>query len=87
MQKLHHENIVKCLAIYKPTPTDPRAYLVLELMTYSLYDLLQHRRTYFSEAEARPIFQRIVKATKHCHARGIIHHDLKTANVLVSISE
>ena len=86
MQKLHHENVVKCIAIYKPTPTDPCAYLVLDLMTCSLYDLMQKRDS-FSEMEARQIFGKIVEATEYCHAQGIIHHDLKTANVLVRINK
>ena len=87
MQELQHENIVKCLAIYKPTRTDPHAYLVLDLMTHSLYDLLQERGDSFSETEARPIFSKIVKATEYCHAHGIMQHDLKLANVLVSIDK
>jgi len=35
------------------------------------------------EAEARVLFKQVVKGVKDCHAKGIVHRDLKHMNILV----
>ena len=40
LMELKHPNIVKCYDVFKPTTSDPDAYIVMELMDLSLDDVL-----------------------------------------------
>lgn len=58
-------------------------YYVMELVNGgSLEDLLQ-LRTRLSVAEAVEMFRRICTGLNHCHAKGVLHCDLKPANILL----
>lgn len=37
----------------------------------------------FKEEEALSIFKQIIKGLQHIHSKGVIHRDVKTANILL----
>lgn len=40
-----------------------------------------------TEEESRHIFKKIARGVEHCHAKGIMHCDLKLENILVNVGE
>ncbi|XP_046698226.1 shaggy-related protein kinase gamma-like isoform X2 [Silurus meridionalis] len=50
----------------------------------NLSDYLQLQKNPLSEAQARKIMRQVVWATRHCTARGVIHRDIKTDNLLIN---
>jgi len=49
-----------------------------DLMTYIL------KRNGLSEVDTRRFFRQMVSALDYCHRRGVIHRDIKHANILVN---
>ena len=68
--------------MYAPTALDPCAYIVMELMDYTLDEVLE-RTGCMTEFEAAHIIASIAKGLDYCHKKGIMHHDLKLENILV----
>ncbi|KAJ3288609.1 Serine/threonine-protein kinase plk4 [Rhizoclosmatium sp. JEL0117] len=81
---LSHPSI---LHLYTHFQSHSHVYLVTELCTNGeLYRYIQRRQNgpYLSEAEARGVMEEIVKGVLYLHSNGIIHRDLKLANVLIT---
>ncbi len=68
-------------------------YFVLEPCVLGV-DLLQHLTTYqqqrqavskrLKEVEAKALFMQMCEVVSYCHSRGVVHHDLKLENFLVT---
>jgi serine/threonine protein kinase len=84
-QKLDHPNIVH----YVDAGThDGTHYIALEFihgrpLDEMIKDKAQQNQT-FSPKEALEIFEALVEAVGHAHAKNIIHRDLKPQNVVIS---
>ncbi|EDQ84930.1 uncharacterized protein MONBRDRAFT_34468 [Monosiga brevicollis MX1] len=80
LKMLNHPNIVK---LYEVIDTPKYLYLVMEYASGGeVFDyLVSHGR--MKEKEARIKFRQIVSALQYCHARGIVHRDLKAENLLL----
>eukprot|EP00045_Choanoeca_perplexa_P009187 m.87635 g.87635 ORF g.87635 m.87635 type:complete len:607 (+) comp14787_c0_seq1:264-2084(+) len=80
MKSLDHPNIVK---LYEVIDTERKLYLVMEYASGGeVFDyLVSHGR--MKEKEARIKFRQIVSAIQYCHAKGIVHRDLKAENLLL----
>lgn len=61
---------------------DPPYYVMELIKGGSLEDLLQ-KRPRLPISEAIEMFREICVGLKHCHAKGVLHCDLKPANVLL----
>ncbi len=76
--RLHHPNIVAVFD-YGETPT--HAYIVMELLPGgSLRERLGQGR--FSVADAMRTMQGLLAGLQHSHANGVVHRDVKPANVV-----
>lgn len=51
-----------------------------------LFDYLVNNTT-ISEQETRKIFQQLVNAVDYLDKQGIIHHDLKSENILLDLND
>jgi eukaryotic-like serine/threonine-protein kinase len=77
---LHHPNIAE---LYDFLEHDGRPCIVMEYVDgQTLSDRL--RSGGFAPAEAMPIFRAIAGAMAYVHEQGIVHRDLKSANVRIS---
>lgn len=81
VSSLNHANIVN---LYDFGLTeDGRPYLVMDLLEgRSLYELLQSHGTPTVETTIR-IFRQVGEALNHAHLKGIVHRDVKPANIVI----
>jgi len=70
---------------YADKKADPPYYVMPHARNGSLADLLETKGP-LSVDEALPIFTRIVETMAFVHAKGVIHCDLKPANILMNES-
>jgi serine/threonine protein kinase len=79
--KLNHPNIVQ---VYDFGEQGDLTYLVMPLMTGgTLRDYLAHRRI-LPLSEALSIMEQVGGALQYAHERGLVHRDVKPANILMS---
>jgi serine/threonine protein kinase len=79
-KQFKHKNILKIESFFED---NDNVYILLELCPNANLNELIARRQYLLEIEARYFCAQIIEALKAIHSRGIIHRDLKSANVLI----
>ncbi|KAI8871352.1 kinase-like protein [Ramicandelaber brevisporus] len=80
LRRLRHPNLVRQVAYFE---TPERLCIVTELCECDLAAYLRIQR-FMSEPEVRAVGQQLVSALHYLHDRGVIHHDIKPHNVLIS---
>lgn len=84
LNQLDHENIVKVKHLIQ---LRGKLYMGMEYVGYGqLFHLIQKKADkgeQFSDIVASRIMKGIIDAVSYIHDKGIIHRDLKTANILV----
>lgn len=81
-----HINIVKLLDVL----IHEEVYFVFELCDNDLYNHIRddkHFRSGVPRLVAKNYLWQILSGLDHCHARGVMHRDLKTQNILVGKDE
>nr|CDS25677.1 serine:threonine protein kinase MARK2 [Hymenolepis microstoma] len=83
MKTLDHPNIIKLLEVIE---SERHLYLVMEYASNGeVFDyLVTHGK--MKEKDARIKFRQIVSAVQYCHAKNIVHRDLKAENLLLDES-
>ena len=80
-RKLRHPNI---LALYTFWETDPAAFITMEYVDgCSLAEALADRGRPFTVKEILPWLRELSDALDYAHGRGVLHRDVKPANILL----
>lgn len=80
MKSVDNEHIIK---LFEVVETPETIFFVMELADRGdLLDFINERK-YLSERLARGFFSDLAKGIDHCHARGVVHRDLKCENLLL----
>eukprot|EP01088_Endostelium_zonatum_P001650 TRINITY_DN1198_c1_g1_i1.p1 TRINITY_DN1198_c1_g1~~TRINITY_DN1198_c1_g1_i1.p1 ORF type:complete len:943 (-),score=204.18 TRINITY_DN1198_c1_g1_i1:147-2975(-) len=81
MKQLHHPNIVRYLGCIQ---TDTDLNLILEYIeSGSLYSIMS-KFGVFPETLAAVYVEQLLKGLEYLHAQGVIHRDIKAANILIT---
>ncbi|KAJ9454228.1 Myosin light chain kinase A [Diplonema papillatum] len=78
---LHHPSIVRLEEIYEDQST---LWLVMDLVEGGELEAELKRQVHFKEHATRRIVKHLLLALEYLHGKGIVHRDLKLANMLVS---
>jgi Protein kinase domain len=81
LAKLNHPHIA---TIYELLPAGNDLLMVMELVRGQTLDRLLERLGPMSPELAATIIDRILSALEHAHREGIVHRDMKPANVMVT---
>jgi serine/threonine-protein kinase len=81
LARLNHPDIA---TIYELLPSGNDLLMVMEHVRGQTLDKLLERRGPMPAEVAAPIVDRILAALEHAHRAGIVHRDMKPANVMVT---
>ncbi|KAL1533893.1 [pyruvate dehydrogenase (acetyl-transferring)] kinase [Salvia divinorum] len=82
LRQLDHPNVMRLEAIVISSVSGS-LYLVFEYMKHDLARLLESAKFKFTEPQIKLYMQQILRGLEHSHSRGILHRDIKGANILV----
>ncbi|CAL1353793.1 unnamed protein product [Linum trigynum] len=82
LRRLDHPNVMKLEGIITTT-TSGSLYLVFEYMDHDLSGLLSSSGSKFTESQIKCYMKQLLTGLAHCHSRGIMHRDIKGANLLI----
>ncbi|KAL8482409.1 hypothetical protein ACS0TY_028545 [Phlomoides rotata] len=82
LRRLDHPNVMKLEALVT-SRVSGSLYLVFEYMEHDLAGLVASPRVKFTEPQIKCYMQQILQGLKHCHSLGVLHRDIKGANILV----
>ncbi|KAK2981366.1 hypothetical protein RJ640_003326, partial [Escallonia rubra] len=83
LRRLDHPNIIKLEGIVT-SRLSCSIYLVFEYMEHDISGLLSCPDIKFSEAQVKCYTKQLLSGLEHCHSRGVMHRDIKGANLLVN---
>ncbi|KAG0458462.1 hypothetical protein HPP92_023619 [Vanilla planifolia] len=83
LRKLDHPNVMKLEGLIT-SRLSCSIYLVFEYMEHDLAGLSSSPDIKFTEEQVKCYMQQLLSGLQHCHSHGIIHRDIKGANLLVS---
>ncbi|XAR55662.1 Cyclin-dependent kinase [Bertholletia excelsa] len=82
LRKLDHPNVMKLEALVTSRMSGS-LYLVFEYMEHDLSGLAASPNIKFTEPQIKCYVQQLLRGLEHCHSRGILHRDIKGANLLI----
>ncbi|KAK1435837.1 hypothetical protein QVD17_01607 [Tagetes erecta] len=83
LRRLNHPNIMKLDGIIS-SQLSCSIYLVFEYMEHDVSGLLSCPDIKFTESQIKCFMKQLLSGLEHCHSRGIMHRDIKGANLLVN---
>lgn len=83
LRRLDHPNVIKLDGIVT-SRLSCSIYLVFEYMEHDLSGLLSCPDIKFSESQVKCYMKQLLSGIDHCHSRGVMHRDIKGANLLVN---
>ncbi|XP_016447040.1 protein IMPAIRED IN BABA-INDUCED STERILITY 1 [Nicotiana tabacum] len=83
LRRLDHPNIMKLEGIIA-SRLSSSIYLVFEYMEHDISGLLSCPEVKFNESQVKCLMKQLLSGLDHCHSRGIMHRDIKGANLLVN---
>eukprot|EP00457_Paulinella_chromatophora_P000363 gb/GEZN01000363.1/.p1 GENE.gb/GEZN01000363.1/~~gb/GEZN01000363.1/.p1 ORF type:complete len:1551 (-),score=263.08 gb/GEZN01000363.1/:41-4693(-) len=86
MKKLNHESIVSYYGCTQDQ-SKGKMYLLIEFCEGgSVDDLLKRAKEPLKEVHIAFILRSVLEALKYLHSQGVIHRDIKAANILLTLS-
>ncbi|CAA2963263.1 probable serine threonine- kinase At1g54610 [Olea europaea subsp. europaea] len=82
LRRLDHPNIIKLEGIIT-SRLSCSIYLVFEYMEHDISGLLSCPDIKFSQEQVKCYMKQLLLGLEHCHSRGVMHRDIKGANLLV----
>ncbi|TGJ87957.1 hypothetical protein E0Z10_g812 [Xylaria hypoxylon] len=81
LQSLRHSNIVE---LHEVMIERNECYMVFEYLSHDLTGLLNHPTYKLDAAQKKHLAMQLFKGLDYLHQRGVLHRDIKAANILVS---
>ncbi|RYP79528.1 hypothetical protein DL770_006628 [Monosporascus sp. CRB-9-2] len=81
LQSLKHKNIVELLEVMVEKND---CYMVFEYLSHDLTGLLNHPTYKLDPAQRKHLAMQMFEGLDYLHKRGVLHRDIKAANILVS---
>ncbi|XP_073015164.1 protein IMPAIRED IN BABA-INDUCED STERILITY 1-like isoform X1 [Primulina eburnea] len=82
LRRLNHPNIIKLEGLITSC-SSCNIYLVFEYMEHDISGLLSCPDITFTEAQVKCYMKQLLLGLEHCHSQGVMHRDIKGANLLV----
>lgn len=89
LRDMDHQNVVKlkevvCSKENSHNRGKGSVYIVFEFMDHDLMGLMDTAQMQFSEAQVKCFVKQLLSGLHYCHRRGIMHRDIKGANLLIN---
>ena len=81
LQSLKHENVV---SLQEVMVEHNDCFMVFEYLSHDLTGLLNHPTFKLEHAHKKHLGWQLFEGLNHLHRRGVLHRDIKAANILVS---
>jgi len=81
LQSLRHTNIVQ---LHEVMIEKNECYMVFEYLSHDLTGLLNHPSYKLDAAQKKHLSKQLFEGLDYLHKRGVLHRDIKAANILVS---
>ena len=81
LQSLRHKNIV---ILHEVMIEKNECYMVFEYLSHDLTGLLNHPTYKLDAAQKKHLAMQLFEGLDYLHKRGVLHRDIKAANILVS---
>ncbi|CAL0334313.1 unnamed protein product [Lupinus luteus] len=82
LRRLDHPNVIKLEGIIT-SRLSGSLYLVFEYMEHDLSGLAAIPAINFTQPQIKCYMQQLLHGLHHCHSRGVMHRDIKGANLLL----
>ncbi|KAI3736836.1 hypothetical protein L2E82_26823 [Cichorium intybus] len=83
LRRLDHPNVMKLDGIIT-SRLSCSIYLVFEYMEHDISGLLSCPDIKFTESQIKCYMKQLLSGLEHCHSHGVMHRDIKGANLLVN---
>ena len=81
LQSLNHANIVNLREVMVEKND---CYMVFEYLSHDLTGLLNHPTFKLEQSHKKDLAKQLFEGLDYLHRRGVLHRDIKAANILVS---
>lgn len=81
IQYLRHENVV---TLHEIMVEKNECYMVFEYLSHDLTGLLNHPTFRLTDGQKKNLAHQLMLGIEYIHQKGILHRDLKAANILIS---
>ncbi|XP_019173894.1 PREDICTED: probable serine/threonine-protein kinase At1g09600 isoform X2 [Ipomoea nil] len=82
LRRLDHPNVMKLEGLMT-SRVSGHLYLIFEYMEHDLAGLVASTNVRFTESQIKCYMQQLFRGLEHCHGRGVLHRDIKGANLLI----